>query len=93
MHLPRRISSGTDLVKAEGVIADTVPLDPKTAEKLKAEESYYTKVLAAAHNSIGAAACGATGLSRSGDAVCPRCEVEPEAGRPQLQPRARILQI
>src|SRR4029079_304626 len=45
--------SGKDLVKAEGVIADAPDLDPGQAEKLKAEESYYTKVVAAGHNSIG----------------------------------------
>ncbi len=45
--------SGHELVKAEGMIAERVALDPEKAEKLKAEESYYTKVVAAAHNSIG----------------------------------------
>jgi hypothetical protein len=34
-------------------IADAVALDPVKAEKLKAEETYYTKVVAAGHNSIG----------------------------------------
>ena len=43
----------TDLVKAEGVIAESSFLDPKTAEKLKSEEVYYAKVVAATHNSIG----------------------------------------
>ena len=43
----------TELVKAEGIIADAVPLDPAKAEKLKTEETYYTKVVAAGHNSIG----------------------------------------
>ena len=42
-----------ELVKAEGVVDDAVALDPKTAEKLKSEQSYYSKVVAAAHNSIG----------------------------------------
>jgi len=45
--------SGKDLVKAEGVIAEPAPLDPRKSEKLKAEETYYTKVVAAGHNSIG----------------------------------------
>src|ERR1041385_5705708 len=45
--------SGKELVKAEGVIADSAPLDPAKSEKLKAEETYYTKVVAAGHNSIG----------------------------------------
>jgi tetratricopeptide (TPR) repeat protein len=44
---------GNDLIKAEGVIAERVAPDPATTEKLKSEESYYTKVVAAAHNSIG----------------------------------------
>jgi tetratricopeptide (TPR) repeat protein len=35
------------------VIADPVDLDATTAAKLKTEETYYTKVVAAAHNSIG----------------------------------------
>ena len=43
----------TELVKAEGVIADADPLDPVNAEKLKAEEAYYSKVVAAGYNSIG----------------------------------------
>ncbi|HET8782510.1 MAG TPA: tetratricopeptide repeat protein [Pyrinomonadaceae bacterium] len=46
-------AEGADLVKAEGVVNDTVSLDPKIAAKLKEDESYLTKVLAAAHNSIG----------------------------------------
>ena len=41
------------LVKAEGVIAEPAPLDPGKSDKLKAEETYYTKVIAAGHNSIG----------------------------------------
>jgi tetratricopeptide (TPR) repeat protein len=45
--------SGKELVKAEGVIADAVPLDPAKSEKLKAEETYYSKVVAAGHNGIG----------------------------------------
>jgi tetratricopeptide (TPR) repeat protein len=43
----------TELVRPEGVIADTVALDAAKTEKLKAEETYYTKVVAAGHNSIG----------------------------------------
>src|SRR5262249_30385950 len=43
----------SELVKAEGGIADAVALDPAKAEKLKAEESYFSKVVAAGHNSIG----------------------------------------
>lgn len=45
--------TGKDLVKAEGVIAEPAPLDPQKSEKLKAEETYYSKVVAAGHNSIG----------------------------------------
>ena len=45
--------SGNQLVKAQGVIAEPEPLDPGKAEKLKAEETYYSKVVAAGHNSIG----------------------------------------
>jgi tetratricopeptide (TPR) repeat protein len=41
------------LVRAEGVIAEKSTLDAKTSEKLKNEEAYYEKVVAAAHNSIG----------------------------------------
>src|ERR1041385_1194279 len=46
-------SGKSELVKAEGVIAESSDLDPAQAEKLKAEETYYTKVVAAGHNSIG----------------------------------------
>ncbi len=42
-----------ELVKAEGIIAEQAALDPAKLEKLKTEETYYTKVVAAAHNSIG----------------------------------------
>src|SRR5215203_3792600 len=52
-NLPDQTGKNSELVKAEGVIAEPVALDPVTAEKLKAEESYYTKVVAAAYNSIG----------------------------------------
>jgi tetratricopeptide (TPR) repeat protein len=45
--------SGKELVKAEGVIAEPEPLDPGASEKLKEEESYYSKVVAAGHNGIG----------------------------------------
>src|SRR4029078_780564 len=51
-NLPEQ-SGKSELVKAEGVIADAPDLDPGQGEKLKAEESYYTKVVAAGHNSIG----------------------------------------
>jgi tetratricopeptide (TPR) repeat protein len=51
-NLPAQ-SGKTELVKAEGVIAEPVTLDAVTAAKLKMEETYYTKVVAAAHNSIG----------------------------------------
>src|SRR5215217_6377277 len=51
-NLPEQ-SGKSELVKAEGVIADAPDLDAGQAEKLKAEESYYTKVVAAGHNSIG----------------------------------------
>jgi tetratricopeptide (TPR) repeat protein len=43
----------TELVKAEGVVAESLALDPKTIEKLKSEETLFSKVAAAAHNSIG----------------------------------------
>ena len=46
-------NGNTELVKAEGVIAEPPELDADKAQKLKAEESYYTKVVAAGHNSIG----------------------------------------
>jgi tetratricopeptide (TPR) repeat protein len=42
-----------ELVKAEGVIAESATPDAKSAEKLKANEDFYVKVVAAAHNSIG----------------------------------------
>ena len=45
--------AGPELVKAEGIVAEPAALDPATAEKLKLEESYYSKVVAAAHNSVG----------------------------------------
>jgi tetratricopeptide (TPR) repeat protein len=51
-NLPEQ-SGKTELVRAEGVIAEAEALDPSKAQKLKAEESYYTKVVAAGHNSIG----------------------------------------
>lgn len=44
---------GNELVKPEGVIADPVPLDPAKSEKLKTDATYYMKVVAAGHNSIG----------------------------------------
>src|SRR6476661_4026851 len=43
----------TELVKAEGVVADPLALDLKTIEKLKSDEVLFAKVTAAAHNSIG----------------------------------------
>jgi tetratricopeptide (TPR) repeat protein len=46
-------SGKSELVKAEGVIAESTDLDPGKAAKLKAEETYYSKVVAAGHNSIG----------------------------------------
>jgi tetratricopeptide (TPR) repeat protein len=52
-NLPDQSGKLPELVKAEGVIADRVELDANKSEKLKAEETYYTKVVAAAHNSIG----------------------------------------
>ena len=52
-NAPAPDHSGKDLVKAEGVIAEPAPLDPQKSEKLKAEETYYSKVVAAGHNSIG----------------------------------------
>src|SRR5688572_25573182 len=47
------LAEQAELVKAEGVVDQTVVLDPKTAAKLKEDESYYEKILALAHNSIG----------------------------------------
>ena len=91
-NLPEQ-NGNTELVKAEGVIAEPVALDPSTAEKLKAEETYYTKVVAAGYNSIGLLARRATGLQRSIDAVCARRKMEPKPGRSQFQPRSRELQI
>ena len=52
-NMPDQSAKMPELVKAEGVIAEPVALDPAMAEKLKAEEGYYSKVVAAAHNSIG----------------------------------------
>ncbi len=52
-NLPDQSGKNSELVKAEGVIAEPVALDAPTAAKLKTEETYYTKVVAAAHNSIG----------------------------------------
>jgi tetratricopeptide (TPR) repeat protein len=52
-NLPDQSGKTPELVKAEGVIAEPVAVDPATAAKLKTEETYYTKVVAAAHNSIG----------------------------------------
>src|SRR5689334_11783689 len=43
----------SELVKAEGVIAESSDLDADKLQKLQAEESYYSKVVAAGHNSIG----------------------------------------
>jgi tetratricopeptide (TPR) repeat protein len=43
----------TELVNATGVIAESAALDAKSTEKLKTDEAYYVKVIAAAHNSIG----------------------------------------
>jgi tetratricopeptide (TPR) repeat protein len=51
-NLPEQ-SGKSELVKAEGVIAEVSDLDPGKAAKLKAEETYYSKVIAAGHNSIG----------------------------------------
>ncbi len=43
----------TELVKAEGVVAEPLALDLKTIEKLKADQVLFEKVAAAAHNGIG----------------------------------------
>lgn len=43
----------TELVKAEGVVAEPLALDSKTIEKLKADETLFEKITAAAHNGIG----------------------------------------
>jgi tetratricopeptide (TPR) repeat protein len=42
-----------NLVKAEGVVAEPLALDLKMTEKLKAEETLFSKFAAAAYNSIG----------------------------------------
>src|SRR5215204_1827350 len=52
-NLPDQSGKTAELVKAEGVVAEPVAIDPTIAAKLKAEETYYTKVVAAAYNSIG----------------------------------------
>jgi tetratricopeptide (TPR) repeat protein len=46
-------NGNTELVKAEGVVAEPLALDLKTIEKLKTDEVLFEKVVAAAHNSIG----------------------------------------
>ncbi len=46
-------AANSELVKAEGVVDESAAVDPKTTAKLKDDESYYTKVLAAVHNSLG----------------------------------------
>ena len=51
-HPPDR-DGKTELVKAEGVVAEPLALDQKTIDKLKSEETLFAKVAAAAHNSIG----------------------------------------
>jgi tetratricopeptide (TPR) repeat protein len=51
--LPEQAGAMPELVKAEGVIAEREALDPTKAQELKTEENYYSKVIAAAHNSIG----------------------------------------
>src|SRR5437868_6973262 len=52
-NVPDQSGKPQELVKAEGVIAEPVDLDPATLEKFKTEETYYSKVVAAAYNSIG----------------------------------------
>ena len=42
-----------ELVLAEGVIAESNPLDEKAKGELKSSEAYYAKVIASAHNNIG----------------------------------------
>jgi tetratricopeptide (TPR) repeat protein len=42
-----------ELVGAQGVIAESKTLDAKVSEKLKTDEVYFSKVIAAAYNSIG----------------------------------------
>jgi tetratricopeptide (TPR) repeat protein len=51
--LPDQGGGNTELVKAEGVIAESTELGADKLQQLRAEESYYTKVVAAGHNSIG----------------------------------------
>jgi tetratricopeptide (TPR) repeat protein len=43
----------TELVKAEGVVAESSDLDLRTVAKLKEDETLFSKVAAAAYNSIG----------------------------------------
>ena len=52
-NLPDQNGKMPELVKAEGVIAESGTVDAKTAEKLKNDETYYSRVIAAAYNSIG----------------------------------------
>src|SRR5215213_2169058 len=52
-NLPDQSGKTAELVKAEGVVAEPIAIDPTIAAKLKADETYYTKVVAAAYNSIG----------------------------------------
>ena len=46
-------SSQAELVNAQGIIAESKTLDAKASEKLKTDEVFFSKVIAAAHNSIG----------------------------------------
>jgi len=51
--LPDQDGKVAELVKAEGVIAESDTPDAKSTERLKTDEAFYVKVVAAAHNSIG----------------------------------------
>ena len=42
-----------EILSVEGTVAESNPLDPKTAADLKNSEAYYAKLVASAHNNIG----------------------------------------
>ena len=46
-------SAAPALTSAEGVVAITVALDEKTRQDLRVRETYYSKVVASAHNNLG----------------------------------------
>ena len=62
-NLPDQSGKMPELVKAEGVIAEPVALDPAKAEKLKAEETLLHKSSRGGSQQHRLAARGAAGLS------------------------------